>query len=42
MDKFNFKDIENKYKNAWIQEKVFEAVDFSPKPKKFHFLKKIF
>lgn len=35
MDKYNFKEIENKYKNAWIQQKTFEAIDFSPKPKKY-------
>ena len=35
MDRYNFKEIENKYKNAWIEEKVSEAIDFSPKPKKY-------
>ena len=35
MDKFNFKEIENKYKNSWHEQKVYEAVDFSEKPKKY-------
>jgi len=35
MDKFNFKEIENKYKSAWHEQKVYEAVDFSEKPKKY-------
>lgn len=35
MDKFDFKGIENKYKNAWNENKIHEAIDFSPKPKKY-------
>jgi leucyl-tRNA synthetase len=35
MDKFNFKEIENKYKNSWHEQKVYEAIDFSEKPKKY-------
>ena len=35
MDRYNFKEIENKYKNAWIEEKVSEAIDLSLKPKKY-------
>jgi leucyl-tRNA synthetase len=35
MGKFDFKELENKYKNAWHEQKVYEAVDFSSKPKKY-------
>jgi leucyl-tRNA synthetase len=35
MGKFEFKELENKYKNAWHEQKVYEAVDFSSKPKKY-------
>jgi leucyl-tRNA synthetase len=35
MNNYNFKEIEAKYKNSWHEEKVYEAVDFSPKPKKY-------
>lgn len=35
MNNYNFKDIENNYKNLWHEKKVYEAVDFSPKPKKY-------
>jgi len=32
---YNFLEIEAKYKNKWHDEKVYEAVDFSSKPKKY-------
>jgi len=32
---YNFSEIENKYKHKWSENKVYEAVDFSPKPKKY-------
>jgi leucyl-tRNA synthetase len=32
---YNFSEIENKYKYKWSEDKVYEAVDFSPKPKKY-------
>ena len=35
MSNYNFQEIENKYKNSWHEKKVYEAVDFSPKPKKY-------
>jgi leucyl-tRNA synthetase len=35
MGKFEFKELENKYKNAWHEQKVYEAIDFSSKPKKY-------
>jgi len=35
MNYYDFKEIESKYKNSWHEEKVYEAVDFSPKPKKY-------
>ena len=35
MNSYNFKEIENKYKNLWHEKKVYEAVDFDSKPKKY-------
>ncbi len=32
---YNFLEIEAKYKNKWHEKKVYEAVDFSDKPKKY-------
>lgn len=32
---YNFLEIEAKYKNKWHEEKVYEAIDFSSKPKKY-------
>lgn len=33
--KYNHKEIENKWKKLWYDNNIFEAVDFSPKPKKY-------
>jgi leucyl-tRNA synthetase len=35
MSNYNFHAIEEKYKHSWHEKKVYEAVDFSPKPKKY-------
>ncbi len=35
MENYNFKNTEEKYKNSWVDVKVYEAVDFSSKPKKY-------
>ena len=33
--KYDFREIESKWQKRWEDEKVFEAVDFSEKPKFF-------
>lgn len=35
MSNYDFKEVENKYKNSWHEKKIYEAIDFSPKPKKY-------
>jgi leucyl-tRNA synthetase len=35
MTTYNFGKIENKWKDKWVKDNVYEAVDFSPKPKKY-------
>ncbi len=32
---YNFEEIENKWKDKWFSDNLYEAVDFSPKPKKY-------
>ncbi|NBO17379.1 MAG: leucine--tRNA ligase [Proteobacteria bacterium] len=32
---YNFSEIEDKYKHTWHEKKVYEAIDFSDKPKKY-------
>lgn len=33
--KYDFKNIEAKWKKCWYEDNIYEAVDFSPKPKKY-------
>jgi leucyl-tRNA synthetase len=33
--KFEFKDIENRWKDKWYDDNIYKAVDFSEKPKKY-------
>jgi len=35
MSNYSFQEIENKYRKSWHEKKVYEAVDFSNKPKKY-------
>ncbi|MDE2312436.1 MAG: class I tRNA ligase family protein, partial [Patescibacteria group bacterium] len=35
MNKYNFKKIEKKWQDYWSKKKVFQAKDFSKKPKKY-------
>lgn len=35
MSKYNHIEIEEKWKNIWLKENIFESIDFSPKPKKY-------
>lgn len=35
MEQYNFKNIENKYKNEWHEKKIYEAIDFDSRPKKY-------
>ena len=35
MKEYDHKTIEEKWKNKWFQDNVYEAIDFSEKPKKY-------
>ena len=35
MKEYDFKTIEEKWKDKWLQDNIYEAVDFSEKPKKY-------
>ncbi len=35
MKEYNFEEIENNWRDKWYDNNLFEAVDFSPKPKKY-------
>jgi leucyl-tRNA synthetase len=35
MSDYNFENIENKWREKWFKDNIYEAVDFSPKPKKY-------
>jgi leucyl-tRNA synthetase len=40
MERYNYKEVENKWQTRWVEEEAFKAIDFSEKPK--YYVKGVF